>query len=66
MKQTFDEANSHLRIWVGGELLDRDEAKISVFDSLVQGGDGCWELKSRTPSARPWRPTRCATGFTFA
>jgi branched-chain amino acid aminotransferase len=43
MKQTFDEANSHIRIWVGGELLDRDEAKISVFDSLVQGGDGCWE-----------------------
>ncbi len=47
MKQTFDEANSHLRIWVGGEILDRDEAKISVFDSLVQG--------ARIASDRLWK-----------
>ncbi|MDE0915812.1 MAG: aminotransferase class IV [Planctomycetota bacterium] len=43
MKQNFNEANRDLQIWVGGELRHRDDAKVSVFDSLVQGGDGCWE-----------------------
>ncbi len=43
MRQVFNEANRNLRIWVRGELLDREQAKVSVFDSLVQGGDGCWE-----------------------
>lgn len=43
MKQTFNEANRDIQIWVGGQLFPRDEAKVSVFDSLVQGGDGCWE-----------------------
>jgi branched-chain amino acid aminotransferase group I len=38
-----DERNRDIIIYVGGELLHRDEAKISVFDSLVQGGDGVWE-----------------------
>jgi branched-chain amino acid aminotransferase len=28
---------------IDGALVHRDEAKVSVFDSLVQGGDGCWE-----------------------
>lgn len=28
---------------VGGELLPRAEAKVSVFDSSVQGGDAVWE-----------------------
>ena len=41
--QLPDPRNENIMIYVGGELLPRDEAKISVFDSLVQGGDGVWE-----------------------
>ena len=43
MLQQFNQKNKYLIIYVGGELLHRDEAKVSVFDSLVQGGDGIWE-----------------------
>lgn len=43
MLQSFNEKNRDLIINVGGELLPRAQAKVSVFDSLVQGGDGCWE-----------------------
>jgi len=43
MKQSYDPRNAELLININGELLPRAEAKISVFDSLVQGGDGCWE-----------------------
>ena len=43
MLQEFDERNAEIVINVGGQLLPREEAKVSVFDSLVQGGDGCWE-----------------------
>jgi branched-chain amino acid aminotransferase len=43
MKQSFDPRNADILININGELLPRAEAKISVFDSLVQGGDGCWE-----------------------
>jgi len=35
--------NKSILIYVNGEILPREEAKISVFDSLVQGGDGVWE-----------------------
>ena len=35
--------NENILIHVGGELLPRDEAKVSVFDSSVQGGDAVWE-----------------------
>ncbi len=38
-----DPRNADLQIWVGGELLPRDRAKVSVFDSSVQGGDAVWE-----------------------
>ena len=38
-----DSRNEHILIYVDGELLHRDEAKISVFDSVVQGGDAVWE-----------------------
>ena len=38
-----DSRNENIMIHVGGELLPREEAKISVFDSLAQGGDGVWE-----------------------
>lgn len=35
--------NENILIYVGGELLPRNEAKVSVFDSVVQGGDAVWE-----------------------
>ncbi|NQZ78200.1 MAG: aminotransferase class IV, partial [Ekhidna sp.] len=30
-------------VWVGDRLYPRSEAKVSVFDSTVQGGDAVWE-----------------------
>ncbi|KAH1195928.1 Branched-chain-amino-acid aminotransferase-like protein 2 [Glycine max] len=36
-------ANGKLLAWVGDEILPRDSAKVSVFDSVVQGGDSVWE-----------------------
>lgn len=41
--QQFYSKNANLIIYVNGELLPRKEAKISVFDSVVQGGDAVWE-----------------------
>lgn len=38
-----DPRNAHIMIHVGGELKPRAEARISVFDSVVQGGDAVWE-----------------------
>lgn len=38
-----DERNANIIVHVGGELLPRDQAKVSVFDSSVQGGDAVWE-----------------------
>ena len=38
-----DPRNHDIKIHVGGELLPRSEAKVSVFDSSVQGGDAVWE-----------------------
>lgn len=43
MLQTFNPKNSDIRIHVGGKLLHRKEAMVSVFDSAVQGGDAVWE-----------------------
>jgi len=43
MLQKSDPRNSNLKIYVSGEIVPRDEAKISVFDSVVQGGDAVWE-----------------------
>lgn len=43
MLQIFDERNRDLKVNINGKLLHRDEAGISPFDSLVQGGDGVWE-----------------------
>jgi branched-chain amino acid aminotransferase len=43
MLQKFNPKNSSIYIHVGGKLLPRDEAKVSVFDSSVQGGDAVWE-----------------------
>lgn len=38
-----DERNEHVLIYVNGELVPRDQAKISVFDSGFLIGDGIWE-----------------------
>jgi len=38
-----DERNANIKIFVNGELLARDDAKISVFDSGYLVGDGIWE-----------------------
>lgn len=38
-----DPRNAHIQVWVDGALVPRDEAKVSVFDSVVQGGDAVWE-----------------------
>lgn len=43
MLQTFNEKNRELLINIDGRMIHRDEAGISPFDSLVQGGDGVWE-----------------------
>ena len=43
MLQQFDKRNKNIQVWVGHDLEHRDDAKISVFDSSVQGGDAVWE-----------------------
>lgn len=43
MLQKFDPRNQAIKIWVGDQLFSRQEAKVSVFDSVVQGGDAVWE-----------------------
>jgi branched-chain amino acid aminotransferase len=43
MQQKFDERNRDLIVNVGGRLSHRDEAGVSPFDSVVQGGDAVWE-----------------------
>jgi branched-chain amino acid aminotransferase len=43
MLQKFNPQNENILIHVGGRLLPRKEAKVSVFDSSVQGGDAVWE-----------------------
>jgi len=43
MQQHFDERNRDLIVNVNGALVHRDQARVSPFDSVVQGGDGVWE-----------------------
>lgn len=43
MLQRFDERNRNLIVNINGELIHRDQARISPFDSAVQGGDAVWE-----------------------
>ncbi len=38
-----DPRNENILIHVGGKLFPRNEAKVSVFDSTIQGGDAVWE-----------------------
>ena len=43
MQQHYDERNRDLVVNVDGVLRHRDEAGVSPFDSVVQGGDAVWE-----------------------
>ncbi len=43
MLQNFDERNRDLLVYVNGKLMHRDRGAVSVFDSVVQGGDAVWE-----------------------
>jgi branched-chain amino acid aminotransferase len=43
MHQQFNPQNRDLIVNINGRLLHRDEAGVSPFDSVVQGGDAVWE-----------------------
>jgi branched-chain amino acid aminotransferase len=43
MLQKFNPKNRKLIVNINGQLLHRDKAGISPFDSVVQGGDAVWE-----------------------
>ena len=43
MIQRFDKRNKDIQVWINDRLVHRDMAKVSVFDSVVQGGDAVWE-----------------------
>lgn len=43
MLQQFNEKNRDLLVNINGELVHRDKAGVSPFDSSVQGGDAVWE-----------------------
>lgn len=43
MQQKYDDRNRDLIVNINGELKHRDQAGVSPFDSVVQGGDGVWE-----------------------
>jgi len=43
MLQVFDPRNADLLVNINGELIHRDKAGVSPFDSAVQGGDAVWE-----------------------
>ncbi len=43
MLQSFHEQNRDLIVNINGRLVHRDQAGISPFDSVVQGGDAVWE-----------------------
>ena len=55
--QLPDPRNADILVHVNGQLLPRRDAKVSVFDSSVQGGDAAWEglrlpLRSRCQPLR--------------
>ncbi|MBO9432779.1 aminotransferase class IV [Ruegeria sp. R13_0] len=39
----YDARNDDLKIWVDGALVQKDDAKVSVYDSGFMLGDGMWE-----------------------
>lgn len=42
MLQQYNPKNADIQVWVNG-LCHRNDARVSVFDSVVQGGDAVWE-----------------------
>jgi branched-chain amino acid aminotransferase len=43
MLQKYNSKNDDIYVHVGGRLVHRKDARVSVFDSSVQGGDAVWE-----------------------
>src|SRR5690554_6686586 len=43
MLQKSNPQNDNIQVFVKNKLYPREEAKVSVFDSSVQGGDAVWE-----------------------
>ncbi|MCI5080437.1 MAG: aminotransferase class IV [Saprospiraceae bacterium] len=43
MLQQYNPKNDHIKVYIDGKLYAREDAKVSVFDSVVQGGDAVWE-----------------------
>src|SRR5258708_40280154 len=43
MLQQYNEKNKDLIVNINGQLVHRDQAAVSPFDSAVQGGDAVWE-----------------------
>src|SRR5215218_3253556 len=43
MLQKFNDKNRDLVVNINGRLVHRDQAGVSPFDSVVQGGDAVWE-----------------------
>jgi branched-chain amino acid aminotransferase len=43
MLQQYNPKNDGIQVYIDGELYPREAAKVSVFDSVVQGGDAVWE-----------------------
>src|ERR1044071_8395784 len=43
MLQKFNDKNRELIVNINGKLVHRDQAGVSPFDSVVQGGDAVWE-----------------------
>ena len=43
MLQKSNPKNDHIQIYIKDKLYPRHQAKVSVFDSTVQGGDAVWE-----------------------
>jgi branched-chain amino acid aminotransferase len=43
MLQSYDPRNADILVNIDGALVHRDQARISPFDSAVQGGDAVWE-----------------------
>lgn len=43
MLQKYNPQNENIQVFVKDRLVHRNDAKISVFDSSVQGGDAVWE-----------------------
>src|ERR1700731_1602290 len=43
MQQKLNPKNRDLIVNINGQLVHRDKARISPFDSAVQGGDAVWE-----------------------